>query len=336
MKCTNLVAFAASVRLSRAVSTSFATVSTVELLERWPSSDIPKLSDLTSVSETTDLMDAAVYQRLHPREYQRRFLSAAVRSDGRSPAAARRATLTMGSLSSAVGSAMVKLGRTTAVAGLSATLVEPPAVDPAVGSIAVNVQVLSMAGPGGKSGAERGADAACLAEFIRENVVRHVDCPSLCEEGVLVWALSLTVYCVDHDGNVEDAMLLAATAALRDARLPDVRLVDDLPDGDADCIGGVGVAEEKVLAVVSGERTTSLLLNDYCLAVSFVLFDEHLLLDPTREEEAVADARITLVLRPSGELRAVHKPGGAPISVTSIGKCLELAKPKLAAMVGMF
>jgi exosome complex component RRP43 len=281
-------------------------------------------------------MDAAVFRRLHPREYQRRFLNATVRSDGRAPDAARRATLTAGSLSGAIGSAMAKLGRTTAVAGISATLVEPSAAEPGVGLLTVNVQVLSMAGAPGKSGSERGSSSACLGEFVRENVLHHVDLPSLCvEEAVLVWALSLTVYCVDNDGNVEDAMLLAATAALRDARLPSVRLVDDLPAGDIDCADTNAPTEDKALAVVSRERSVALVLHDYSLAVSFALFDRHLLLDPTREEEAVSDARITLVLRPSGELRAVHKPGGAPISVAAVGNCLDLAKTRLAALVNM-
>jgi exosome complex RNA-binding protein Rrp42 (RNase PH superfamily) len=306
-------------------------------------------------------MDAAVYKKLHPRAYLQRFLSgASVRSDGRAADSARRVSVTAGSVSSAVGSALAKLGRTTAVAGVTAALVAPPAAEPGVGALAVAVHVLPLAGPGkggsgAGSGAGRSAEVACLAAFVRENVLGGVDLAGLCvEEGVLVWALKLTVYCVDHDGNLEDAMLLAATAALLDVRLPTVRMVDDLPEGDPDvrvygedgedgedgeevgaaaAAAAAAVTDERVLAVVSEERAVRLGIGDFCLSVSFAVFEDRLLLDPSRDEEAVADARITLVLRSTGDLRAVHKPGGAPISPMVIGRSLQVAQKQVAALV---
>lgn len=322
---------------------------------------LPDASAIRSAPRATLAMDAAVYRKLHPRAYLKRFLTgASVRADGRAPDAARRATLTAGSVTSAVGSAMAKLGRTTAVAGVSATLVppSPTSTDQAAGTLAVAVHVLPLAGgragSSGAGGGARNADVACLAAFVRENVAGHVDLGALCvEEGTLVWALKLTVYCVDHDGNVEDAMLLAATAALLNVRLPAVRMVDDLPEGDPDarplCADDDGedtggddasvataagaAADDKVLAVASADRTVRLNVSEVSLSVSFAVFDEYLLLDPNRAEEGVADARITLVLRSNGDLRAVHKPGGTAVAASAVGRCLPLAQKQVAALV---
>lgn len=309
-------------------------------------------------------MDAAVYRKLHPRSYLRRFLTdASVRADGRALNAARRANLTAGSVSSALGSAMVKLGRTTAVAGISGKLVPPaPGADAACGTLDVSVHVLPLAGAGhvGSSGASGGglnADVACIAAFVRETVAGHVELASLCvEKETLVWALKLTLYCVDHDGNMEDAMVFAATAALLDVRLPTVRMIDDLPSSDPDAAlsrdtdddgsGGDDAAlsgetaassarDGKVLAVFTSERTNRLEMNDFSLSFSFVTFEDFILLDPSRDEESVADSRITLVLRSNGELRAVHKPGGNPVPIDAVRKCLVAAQSQLSVLLNL-
>lgn len=308
-------------------------------------------------------MDAAVFRKLHPRAYLRRFLNdASVRADGRRFNAARRANLTVGSVSSALGSAMAKLGRTTAVAGVSAKLVPPaPGADSAAGTLDVAVHVLPLAGAGhaGSSGAAGGglnADVACLAAFVRENVVGHVDLSALCvEKETLVWALKITLYCIDHDGNMEDAMLLAGTAALLDVRLPTVRMIDDLPPGDPDSLvlkdvecddadrededapseatEGASARSDKALAVFSAERTNRLEIHDFSLSFSFAVFEEHILLDPSREEEHVADSRVSLVLRSNGDLRAVHKPGGSPVPIEAVSQCLPDAQKQQAVLL---
>lgn len=305
-------------------------------------------------------MDAAIFKKLHPSEYLKRFLDGpSVRADGRSPSAARRAALTTASITSAVGSAMAKLGRTTAVAGVEATLAPPPttAVDQSVGSLAIAVHVPALAG-GPQSGSSGATGSACnadiqgLAAFVRENTVGNLDLAALCvEDGVLVWNLKLSVYCIDHDGNIEDAMLLAATAALLNVRLPTVRLIDDLPEGDPDArvyssapedpaTGGPAAStppvdeDDKVLAVVSEDRPVRLGMTDFCLSASFAVFEDHFLLDPCRDEELVAHSRVTLVLRSNGGLRAVHKPGGAAVAVTAIGAGLSVAQKQVADLVG--
>jgi exosome complex RNA-binding protein Rrp42 (RNase PH superfamily) len=245
---------------------------------------------------------------------------------------------------------MVKLGKTTVVAGVTGTVSHPLPGAPDAGSLDVSVQVLPLiSGSGFAAGLAQRAelkrvglpDAACLAEFLRKNILSFVDLEALCvEEGHLVWALYLTVYCIDFDGCIEDAILLASWAALRDVRLPALRLIEDpgeLDDSeDQDELmerNGRTSSDESVLAVASIDRTEPLTINDFCLSVSFALLGEHILPDPCGEEEAAADARLTLVMRPNGELRGVHKPGGRAMPIESFGTCIELAQARIRDLV---
>lgn len=71
--------------------------------------------------------DLAAFQRLHPAEYYRKFLqSGGVRPDGRAPAAFRKVTVGDAQLdrSCAVASALVKLGGTSVIVGISLKLEE--------------------------------------------------------------------------------------------------------------------------------------------------------------------------------------------------------------------
>lgn len=283
-------------------------------------------------------MDAAIFKKLHPGEYLKRFLDGpGVRSDGRAPSAARRQTITTSSIATAVGSSMVKLGRTTAVAGVTAALAppDPTASDQSAGTLTLTVHIPPLAGgptsgSSGATGSARDADVAALAAFVRENTLPFVDLPALAvEASLLVWHLSLSVYILDHDGNTFDASLLAAVAALHDTRLPKARLIDDLPATDLD----FDEDDTGVLAVVSDDRPIRLTIPDFALSATFTVFDTHFLLDPTREEELVAHARVTLVLRANGELRAVQKPGGAAVSVADIAACYATAQKHVVGMV---
>lgn len=287
-------------------------------------------------------MDQEVFRKVHPRDYLRRFLNNDVRPDGRSPSKPRRISITVGSIETAVGSAMLKLGRTTAVAGIHATLVQPSAGTPDQGILDVAVELLSMAAAQYKSG--RSSDeAVCLTEYLRSLIAPHVDLSKLCvEEGLLVWRLRLTVYCVDNDGNLEDAILLAGVAAMRNVLLPTVRILDEDQDGSNGTNPGETSTEDvkatgqsdSIIAVATSERSNSLEMDSYPLPVSFVLFDGKALIDPSVEEEAVCDSRITFLFRPTGELRGVLKPGGKNVSEEVYQSCLAQAKgriPKLQA-----
>lgn len=89
-------------------------------------------------------LNASTFQRLHPRVYLERFLSENARPDGRSPGGWRDVTVNVGkprflliymffritlpltgSISTADGSALVRVGDTTIVCGVKAEIAEP-------------------------------------------------------------------------------------------------------------------------------------------------------------------------------------------------------------------
>jgi hypothetical protein len=78
----------------------------------------------TNTSEA-DALKAAIFQRLHPRSYLERFLAEGFRPDGRDLEEWRTIEFNVGSISTANGSALVRLGQTTIVCGVKAEISEP-------------------------------------------------------------------------------------------------------------------------------------------------------------------------------------------------------------------
>lgn len=68
---------------------------------------------------------ASTFQKLHPAEYFRKFISQGVRPDGRLLTGFRPTTVHHGVISTANGSAMVRVGGTTVVCGVKAEVAEP-------------------------------------------------------------------------------------------------------------------------------------------------------------------------------------------------------------------
>lgn len=289
-------------------------------------------------------MDEGVFRRIQPRDYLKRFLDNNVRPDSRSPTTARKLTMTTGSVNTAVGSAMLKFGRTTAVAGVQATLIKPSANTPEEGIIEFVVEILATASFNFRQ-VRASDDSLVLTRNLRQWLNPYIDRPSLCvEPGLLVWELRLTVYVIDNDGNMDDAVIMAAVAAIKDVKLPSVSLMDvDVNENDIDGptnarehmedVNETHVVNHSAIAIASADRTNPLQLDGFPLVVSFALFEDKALLDPTAEEEAVMDSRLTFVLHPSGELRAVDKPGGKILSGTLYESCLGQAKLRASILL---
>ena len=123
--------------------------------------------------------------------------------------------------------------------------------------------------------------------------------------GLTRWVISLTIYVLSNDGAVLDACLLAAVAALADLRLPTVQA----PEGST--LGHLRDAFSKKGRpgfVAPGRR---LALRRVPLAFTFGAFGEHLLADPTAEEEALASSSTTVVTDETGELVGAFRAGGS-------------------------
>ncbi len=55
---------------------------------------------------------------------------------------------------------------------------------------------------------------------------------------------------------------------------------------------------------------------------------DHFIVDPTNEEEKVADARLTVTTTSDGTLCALQKGGDMPITEDDISKMVDIAKDK--------
>jgi exosome complex component RRP43 len=87
---------------------------------------------LTMATPDLDL-NAQIFQRLHPKAYLERFLEEKLRPDGREAADWRDLVVHVGSISTADGSALVRLGETTIVCGVKAEIAEPDLEHPTEG-----------------------------------------------------------------------------------------------------------------------------------------------------------------------------------------------------------
>lgn len=124
-----------------------------------------------------------------------------------------------------------------------------------------------------------------------------VDLTQLCiAKGKLAWVLYCDLVCLDEDGSVLDVAVIALMAALKSLLLPKVEY--DL--------------NTKTIKV-DDKAKTKLSLNCIPIATTFVTFEQkYLLVDPTSDEESVADTTFTIATC-DGELSYVYQPGGNPL-----------------------
>ncbi|KAG8917387.1 hypothetical protein FRC00_013681, partial [Tulasnella sp. 408] len=205
------------------------------------STDAPMSTPISVPATSGSKLDAKTFQRLHPRAYLERFLSEGIRPDGREPTTWRDVSLNAGSISTAEGSALVRLGNTTIVCGIKAEIAEPDLDRPEHGFIGrtafpfiiaenpvftfdvkprspvPNVDLPAICSPKFKPGPP-GEEAQILSERINAILIQAdvVPTASLCiEPGKACWVLYIDITCINYDGNAFDACLLATIAALR-------------------------------------------------------------------------------------------------------------------------
>lgn len=263
-------------------------------------------------------MEAAVLNKVDTRAYVERFLASSTRPDGRRWDEFRRSSVTSGSISTALGSSMAKVGRTTVLAGVTGRLVRASASSDSTGAgVAVTVSAESSTLTQRGARIRAAAVSGAIAAWVRGRAATAVDTASLAATDGVAWALTLSIYVLDDVGNVRDAALLAANAALKDTKLPAVRQ----PGDDAD---------ERVLCTVD-ERKSELRqieCNNIPFSCTFAVCAGNVLADPGVEEEKIADSLLTVLVDENGTLNAVVKPGGVPVSQDVVAKCIVLAQKR--------
>ncbi|XP_006456898.1 hypothetical protein AGABI2DRAFT_195867 [Agaricus bisporus var. bisporus H97] len=241
---------------------------------------------------SSDSLKAAIFQRLHPRVYLERFLTENVRPDGRAIGCVmdgmgvkgeiwRDVSINVGSINTADGSALVRMGGSTIVCGVKAEIAEPDLENPDEGFLVPNVDLPAMCHPKFKPGPPSD-EAQVLSERLFETLTssNFMSPKSLVvHPGKFVWTLYVDATCINYDGNVFDATLIAMVSALLNTRLPKAVYNEDT--GQTMCYR---------------ESTSPLALFGLPLPTSFGIFDSsQVLADPTAFEEPLLDGTISIV-----------------------------------------
>ncbi|KAF9449035.1 hypothetical protein P691DRAFT_728597 [Macrolepiota fuliginosa MF-IS2] len=253
-------------------------------------SPAPSASVSNAPEQGSDTLKAAIFQRLHPRVYLERFLAEDVRPDGRALGTGieggegvwRDVSINVGSISTADGSALVRMGGTTIVCGVKAEIAEPDLERPDEGFLVPNVDLPAMCHPKFKPGPPSD-EAQVLSERLFETLIssNFIKPQSLIiHPGRAAWTLYVDATCINYDGNVFDATLLAMITALMNTKLPKATYNEDT--NQTTCYH---------------QPKTLLTTNGLPLSISFGIFDStRVLADPTAFEEPLLDSTISIVV----------------------------------------
>ncbi|MFO7676808.1 MAG: exosome complex protein Rrp42 [Thermoplasmatota archaeon] len=205
------------------------------------------------------------------------------RIDGRGFNEFRKIEIQTNVVSKAEGSARVKIGNTQIIAGVKMDVGEPYADSPNSGVMTTAAELIPLASPDFESGPPQ-ADAIELARVVDRGVreSKVIDVDKLCiEPGEKVWIIFIDIHVLDYDGNLFDAASLASLAALSTAQVP---------------------AERFEL----GENYP-LPMNEPPISCTWVKFNNVVVIDPSLDEEQIADARLTVATDNNADIRAMQK-----------------------------
>jgi len=266
----------------------------------------------------SDVLKASIFQRLHPRVYLERFVSESLRPDGRPFTSFRPLSLNVGSISTADGSALVRLGDTTIVCGVKAEVCEPDLERPGEGFLVPNLDLPAICSPKFKPGPPA-EEVQLLSDRLNEVLVSSGILPLsslIIHPGKAAWVLYVDATCINYDGNALDAALIAMVAALKNTKLPQATYSEE---------SGRTTCSRSVYSPLQIRRTP--------VSMSFGVFDStHTLADPTAFEEPLLDTTLSVVVDEADQLISVIQSGMGVTSANEkqdwIVECIAAARTR--------
>ncbi len=215
----------------------------------------------------------------------------------------------------AEGSARVKLGKTEVIVGIKLQVGEPYPDSMNKGNLMVSGDLLPLASPRFESGPP-GFEAVELPRLV-DRAVREsgmIDFEKLViKQGEKVWTVIIDLYPINDDGNLIDASSIAALAALKDTKMPEL-----------DETGKVDYKKKSNKKLPLSKEISP-------ISFSFFKLGDSLILDPTREEEEACDGRITWgISKWNGQymVNSCQKKGEAVITKEDIEKMMSILPEK--------
>jgi exosome complex component RRP42 len=229
------------------------------------------------------------------------------RQDGRAMDEYRKIEVVPDYVPNSPGSALVRIGATQVLAGVSLNVGAPFPDQPETGVFMTGAELVPLASPTFEAGPPSQASievARVVDRGIRES--KAIDFEKLCiTPKEKVWMVMLDLHVLDYDGNLFDAGELASIIALHRARLP--KYEDD--------------------KVVRGEYQGKLPISKKPVSCTFAKIADQLMLDPILDEEKSADARLTLATFEDG-FCAAQKGGTGSFTQEELDAMLDLALSK--------
>ncbi len=234
-----------------------------------------------------------------------------MRIDDRDLFTPRKIEIETGVIEKAEGSALVKLGNTKVLAGVKIEVGTPFKDTPNQGVLTVHAEFVPLASPVFEPGPPD-ENAIELARVIDRSLreVGAVDLESLViREGEKVWIVWVDLYVIDHDGNLFDASMLAAMAALRTAKLPDY---EEYETGE--------------IEVLKDKSQGPLKINHTVVTVTTAKVGDYIIVDPTLDEETIADSRMVVAVDEQGRIVGLQKTGEAGYTREEIQKVFNISQ----------
>tara|TARA_Y100000310_G_scaffold282789_2_gene304301 strand:- start:14127 stop:14966 length:840 start_codon:yes stop_codon:yes gene_type:complete len=212
------------------------------------------------------------------------LLSKDIRLDGRKPFDYRDIIIETDVSNNAEGSARVKIGKTDVIVGVKMGVQEPYTDHEDEGTMMTGMEYSPASGERYESGPPK-INAIETARVVDRGIRESgfIDWKKLCiVEGEKVWSVFIDIYSINDDGNILDASAIGAVTALKMARLPEL---------------------DEENNIKSGEFTdTSLPLTENTpFTMTFYKIGDKILIDPTRDEQDAAEARLTLGIAKIGK-----------------------------------
>jgi len=245
-------------------------------------------------------------------EYILKLLKRGERADNRGLLDYRPLGIILSPIEKAEGSALVKLGKTQVLVGVKLDLGSPFEDRPNEGVLQVHAEFVPLASPSFEPGPpdENAVELARVIDrSIREPKVIKLD-ELVLEPGRLVWVIYNDIYLIDHAGNAIDASMIASMLALASAKLPSL------------------VKTEEGYRINRGLKERSLPVSSLVATVTMAIIEDAILVDPSMEEENIADTLLTIAVDEKERICGVQKRGEKGVSRSILDKAVDVAVEK--------
>lgn len=237
-------------------------------------------------------------------------ISKGKRLDGRNLDDIRPLEIELDIIKKANGSAKVKLGNSEVIAGVKIETGEPFEGLENKGALIVSAEVLPTASPyiePGPPDEETVELARVVDRGIRESEMIDLD-KLVLVPGKIVYTIFVDCSIINADGNLFDATSYAVVSALASSKIP----VFEMQDGK---VVHTGNSQDPPVTTIP-------------VSITAIRIGEAVILDPTSEEEACMNARITIATNSNGDYTAIQKGSTGAFTVEQIKKAAETARIK--------